>query len=68
LYRLGLELENDVFQKMLQDVFWIASASIPENRAASTDWLLQNSEAFPGLWMSILHSEGVLNNKPLLGK
>jgi nucleolar pre-ribosomal-associated protein 2 len=61
-------VENDVFQKMLQDVFWIASASIPENRVALIDWLRLNSEAFPDLWMSVLHSEIVLNNKPLLGE
>jgi nucleolar pre-ribosomal-associated protein 2 len=65
---LGHELENGVYKKMLLDVFWIASASIPENRFFSIDWLLQNSEAFPDLWMSILHSEIVLNNKLLLGE
>jgi nucleolar pre-ribosomal-associated protein 2 len=53
---------------MLQNVFWIASASIPENTVASIDWLRLNSKAFPDLWMSILHSEIVLNNKLLLGE
>jgi nucleolar pre-ribosomal-associated protein 2 len=53
---------------MVQDVFWIASASIRENGVASIDWLRMNSEAFPDLWMSVLHSEIVLNNKPLLGE
>jgi nucleolar pre-ribosomal-associated protein 2 len=61
-------MEKDVFQKMLQDVFRIASASVPENSIASIDWLQLNSEAFPGLWMSILHSEIVLNNRLLVGE
>jgi hypothetical protein len=53
---------------MLQDIFWIASASIPENSVASIDWLRLNPKAYPDLWMSILHSENVLNSEPLFGK
>ena len=65
---LGLELDPKLFQQMLQDVFWIASASIVENSAPSIDWLQLNSNAFPDLWMSVLHCNNVLNSEPLLGK
>ena len=65
---LGLELDPKLFQQMLQDVFWIASASVVENSAPSIDWLQLNPKAFPDLWMSVLHCDNVLNCEPLLGK
>jgi nucleolar pre-ribosomal-associated protein 2 len=53
---------------MLQDAFWIASASVSENSVPSIEWLRLNAEAYPELWMSILQSENILNNEPLLGE
>jgi nucleolar pre-ribosomal-associated protein 2 len=61
-------MDHKLFKEMLQEVFWIASASVPENSVTSIDWLRLNPEAFPGLWMSILHSENILNSEPLLGE
>jgi nucleolar pre-ribosomal-associated protein 2 len=68
ILRLGLELDSKIFQEMLQDIFWIASASVPENSVPSIEWLQLNPKAYPDLWMSILQSENVLNNEPLLGE
>jgi nucleolar pre-ribosomal-associated protein 2 len=65
---MHLEMDDKLFKEMLQAVFWIASASLPENSVASIDWLQLNPEAFPELWLSMLHSENVLNSEPLVGE
>ena len=61
-------MDDKLFKEMLQTVFWIASASLPENSVASIDWLQLNPKAFPELWISMLHSENVLNSEPLVGE
>jgi nucleolar pre-ribosomal-associated protein 2 len=69
LDRLGLELPGNIFREMLQNVFWIASASLPG--VASSDcnaWLRINPDAFPGLWVSALLSPTMQNNEALTGK
>jgi hypothetical protein len=56
---------------MLQHVFWVSAASVPENyvdRTAPIAWLRLNSSAFPDLWMSMLRCETVLNNEALVGE
>jgi hypothetical protein len=53
---------------MLQNVFWIASASLPGVIPGdSNTWLRTNPDAFPGLWVSSLLSPAVQNNEALSG-
>jgi nucleolar pre-ribosomal-associated protein 2 len=53
---------------MLQDIFWAASASVPENSVTTIAWLQLNPKAFPEIWLSILNCEEALNSEPLVGK
>lgn len=68
LGRLGLELKHNLFKDMLQNVFWIASASLPGVAPyGSNAWVSNNSNAFPDLWTSAITSPAVQNNKALIG-
>lgn len=54
---------------MLQNVFWIASASPPGIAPhGSNVWFSHNPNAFPDLWLSVLTSPAVQNNETLIGK
>lgn len=65
---LGLELPDDMFREMLQNVFWIASASVPGVAFdGSNKWLRINPDAFPDLWVSALLNPVVQNNEALIG-
>ncbi|KAK2629876.1 hypothetical protein QTJ16_000696 [Diplocarpon rosae] len=48
---LLLESEKVALEEMLQHIFWISSASYPENNSNPTSkWLQRNPTAFPDLW------------------
>jgi hypothetical protein len=66
--RLGLELPGTMFRELMQEVFWIASASLPGVIAqGSNSFLRTNPNAFPDLWESALLSPVVQNNEALIG-
>jgi nucleolar pre-ribosomal-associated protein 2 len=66
--RLGLELPGTMFRELVQEVFWIASASLPGVIAqGSNSFLRTNPNAFPDLWESALLSPVVQNNEALIG-
>jgi nucleolar pre-ribosomal-associated protein 2 len=68
LDRLGLDLPDSLLREILQDVFWIASASLPGVAPShSKAWLSNNPNAFPDLWISALTNPGVQNNEALIG-
>ncbi|KAH6672915.1 Urb2/Npa2 family-domain-containing protein [Halenospora varia] len=65
---LALELEGTkTFTEMLQNIFWIASASAlqPED-AGRIEWLYRNPDAFQHLWMDAIQNDIVLNSPPII--
>jgi hypothetical protein len=64
-----LELPDDASRELLQNVFWIASASLPGVAAeGSNGWLKINANAFPDLWEFALLSPVIQDNEILFGK
>ena len=55
-------------RKLLQDIFWIASASRIDSSIRLNPWFPTNSEAFPKIWMAMLNDDQVLNNKALVAE
>ncbi|TAQ83921.1 hypothetical protein B7494_g7755 [Chlorociboria aeruginascens] len=60
---LGAEMPDGTFKNLMQNIFWIASSTMPDTVSRdSRSWLYKNPNVFPGLWASAINNDYLLNN------